>query len=410
MRVFRQILLLAAMGLLVSACGGGGSSATSPVSNTYSTTSSKGDYSEWTLRGSSLNATLDVVNTGGSIDYTYTIAATCGAEDTFGVRTCAIDSSSCMDGVAACSGNPSGNLYVREVPGVALYAKLNTDTQLHVGFAKDNRACSANVSGDYTMIRTGLGVNENFGIYRSDSNFINILHADFGFDTADVNMSQTVAYRTGTESEALADNGCVNGVRVRTLPDGVSKVRSMITANGLFVLDLPATQGGALAFKVSNAASLADFAGRSFGGINFPDIGSPLFVNVEFGSVNSGKIDFSATDSNGASGSLSLLPLSGTATLSMPAYPDFSIAPAGYATSTLATTYATPENIPGLFKLDGLSDSGRVIIAAMKVGGKVVGMGMVYNYRTTGDINPATGTNFPADGLYNTGNFLLFEK
>ena len=63
-----------------------------------------------------------------------------------------------------------------------------------------------------------------------------------------------------------------------------------------------------------------------------------------------------------------------------------------------------------MFKIDDPVDEGRVIIAAMKFGGKVVGIGMVYNYRTTGETNPSTGAAFAAAGLYNTGNFILFER
>jgi len=35
---------------------------------------------------------------------------------------------------------------------------------------------------------------------------------------------------------------------------------------------------------------------------------------------------------------------------------------------------------------------------------------MVSNYRTTTEMNPGTGMNFAMDGLYNTGNFILFER
>jgi hypothetical protein len=77
---------------------------------------------------------------------------------------------------------------------------------------------------------------------------------------------------------------------------------------------------------------------------------------------------------------------------------------------SIISDYATPDVIPGMFKIDDPVNTGRVILAAMNFGGKVVGIGMVYNYRDTSQTNPSTGAAFTADGLYNTGNFILFER
>lgn len=104
----------------------------------------------------------------------------------------------------------------------------------------------------------------------------------------------------------------------------------------------------------------------------------------------------------------------GTAdTETAPAYPSFAAAPTGYGSSVLSASYATLDDIPGLFNFDGLSDEGRVVMAAMKFNDKVIGGGMVYNYRETTDIDPSAGdgvTTFASNGLYNTGNFILFER
>ncbi len=180
------------MAVIMAGCNSSSSSSSTPATTTYSTTSSKGDYAEWTITGSALNATWYVENTTGAIDYTYTIAANCGDPDSYGVRSCAITSSSCDDGVSLCSSTtpPSGSFDMMDVPGVALFVHTGSGStaQLHIGFAKDSTACTADISGDYTMIYTGLGRQENFGVYRSDASFINIIHADFGFDTPDMNM------------------------------------------------------------------------------------------------------------------------------------------------------------------------------------------------------------------------------
>jgi hypothetical protein len=177
----------------------------------------------------------------------------------------------------------------------------------------------------------------------------------------------------------------------------------------VFVLDLPAGQGGLLSFKTTTAASLADFAGKTFNGISFPDIGTPQPILAVFGAVAGSQVDFTATSPGGVE-SLSIKDLATADTLTSPSYPDFTVAPGVYGGSVLAGSYANPDAIPGLFKLDGSSDDGRVVMGAMKIGSKVIGVGMVYNERTTGDVNPSTGVNFVADGLYNTGNFIVFER
>ena len=403
------VLLL--MALIAGGCGGS-SSSSGDSSFTYSTTSAKGDYSEWHLTGSALTATWNVVRSDGGIDYTYNISATCGSPDSFGVRTCTTDSSGCTDGVSACPATSFASTFeMMDVPGVALFVQAGSggSSELHIGFAKDPSACTQNVSGDYTMIFTGLGLQQNFGMYRSDADFNDVLHSEFGFATPDSNMTQSVVYRTGTESETFGGTTCADGVRTRSIGGG-GVLRSMMTAAGLSVVDLPAGQGGLIAFKVANAATLSDFANKSFGGISFPDNADPEIFSATSGPVSADQINVAANGSVSGALSSTIMALGTPATATNPTYPDFTVSPTGYSTSTLAMSYANPAVIPGLFKLDNLSDAGRTIFAGMKFSGKVIGVGMVYNFRTTSEINPSTGTNFTADGLYNTGNFLLFER
>jgi len=407
--IYPALILLA---VITSSCSSSDSS-TPPVETaiTYSTTSAKGDYSEWILTGSSLEAIWKVVRDDGLIDFTHEFAATCGTPDSKGIRSCTVTSSSCTDGISVCPSALSGSLDMMDVDGVALFVQIGSgvSAELHIGFAKDSGACTQDVSGDYSFIRTGLGLNESFGMYRSDSNFISIMHSDFGFDTPDANTTtQTIEYRTGTESDVLSDGGCVEGVRTRGITGGIT-IRSMMTASGLFVLDLPAGEGGMISFKTANAATLADFANKTLSGISFPDNSAPEFITAVFGAVSGNKVSLTATTASGTE-NLDIMSLSTAATSAAPAYPDFTTSPAGYAASVLSATYSDPSAIPGLFKLDKLGDSGRVVMAVMKFGGKVIGVGMVYNYRRMIDINPATGVNFSADGLYNTGNFIIFER
>ncbi len=94
-------MLFLGIALILAGCGSS-SKNTATSSTTYSTTSNKGDYSEWTLSGNSLNAKWEVINSSGDVNYTYTIAATCGTADADGVHQCTISTASCADGLATC--------------------------------------------------------------------------------------------------------------------------------------------------------------------------------------------------------------------------------------------------------------------------------------------------------------------
>lgn len=414
---FTSLIILFSLPLWLTACGGSDNNNdvdSEEQTFTYSTTSSKGDYSEWTLTGSSLSAIWNFIATDGAIEYTFTVSATCSAADSTGSRECTINTSSCADGSLVCPAPPAGSFSLMEAPGVALYVITNAgmiDAQLHVGFAKNDDACSEDVSGDYTFLRTGLGLRDIFGLYRSDANFINILHADFGVTTSDSNASQMLSYNTGSEAETLGDNGCSNGIRERTI--GGITVRSMITNSGLFLLDLPAGEGGLIAFETSRAATLSDFANKNFGGISFPDNGPAETFSAVSGPLLADQVDIATTFSSGDVNNLDIKTLATVASLTTPAYPDFTISPTGYNASTLFASYPTASSISGVFKLDQLGDTGRVIMVAMKFSDKIIAMGMVYNYRTITDIDPSAGdgvTTFSENGLYNTGNFILFEQ
>jgi len=417
---------LAIFAFMLTACGGGGggggSASSQPVSYTYSTTSSKGDYSEWTFTGNHLNAIWDSITTAGDIAYTTTIDATCVAEDSFGRRACTIDTIDCVNAAETCPTTTPTNLIVREVPGVALFVAIPPDTQLHVGFAKDSTACSQDVSGDYTIISTGISLKEIFGMLRSDNDLINILQSNFGFDSpmatsTPATETPAVTYLTSAESKTFGDEGCSDGIRVRR--NGTNLIRAMITHSGLVVMDYPAGQGGAVGFKTANAASLTDFAGKSFSGISFRDLGeSPQYVNADFSAVSSDPVsgdlvtmDVTIDDGTAVTtGTTSLMPLTTASTATDPAFPDFSIVPPGYDTSMLATDYPSPVAIPGMFKVDITSDTARVLLAAMRYHGKAIAIGSGYNWRTTGEISSATGLPFTSNGLFNSGNFILFER
>jgi hypothetical protein len=373
----------------------------------YATTSTRGDYSEWVMSGNQLDVTWEVIDSAGLTAYTFDISATCSAPASTGLQNCVFDTVSCADGVDMCPLPPTGSFDVMVVPSVALFA--HDGDQLHVGFVKDEGTCTDDVSGDYTYARLGLGQRDIFGLYRSDADFLTVSHIDYGFSTTNMNTSQSLSYNSGTPTEVFVDEGCSDGVRYRG--NGSTNVRSMMTANGLFVLDLPSGQGGILAFQASNAASLSDFANKSFGGLSFPDNSAEQPLSAEFAGITEDSIEITV-NLGGSMQSHRLMNLDTPDTTAAPAFPDFTAVVTGAAANPLQATYNTPNDIPGLFKIEHImgGDAGRVVMAAVKLNDKVIAFGANYNYRDTSDINPSTGLLFTSPGLYNTGSFLIFEK
>ena len=107
--VFQTILLTVVFASGCSSSGDGGAVPVITQAVTYSTTSARGDYSEWTLTGSILDAIWKVVRDDGSIDYTHDFTATCGAPDSTGIRSCSVTTSSCTDGVSVCPAPLTGS-------------------------------------------------------------------------------------------------------------------------------------------------------------------------------------------------------------------------------------------------------------------------------------------------------------
>lgn len=427
----KKILFIAvavAAGFSVTRCAGSNSDTVAAVvptgaGYTYSTTSNVGDYAEWTFTGSTLTATWKQISSVGAVEKTFNINADCLTfNSTYGYLSCTINSglSSCSPGTLACGSAPSGNFDMMEVPGVAMFVHTNDGTdQLHVGMLKDSSGCAADVSGDYVFAKTGVGQKELFGLYRSDANFLNVTHADFKMVAGAQTTTPVVTYSTSDASGAgtitLVDGGCSGGVRSRTT--GPTTIRSMMTTSGLFVLDLPSGQGGIVSFKTANAASLADFAGKNFGGISFPDNGSPQPLSITSAALSGSTVPLSTVLVNGSNlTGVDIRPATNTTSaMASPAYPDMTAAPTtgsfAYSANALQATFANPAAMPGMFRIDsGLGDSGRVMLIAAKLNSKVVAFGFVYNWRTSGQTNPSTGAPYSPDGLYNTGNFILFER
>jgi hypothetical protein len=417
-------LVVLALSTQIQSCAKKDEGSSSSV--TYSTTGTTGDYAEWTVSGSTLTAVWKVMNGTGAITKTLNVSATCGAADaTFGYKACTVDSGSCTaESGSSCAADdaPSAGkqFYMFEVPGVALVVKGKTESgtpaiqeQLHVGLLKDTSCAS--IAGDYTFMMTGLKKRDLFGIYRTDSDFNNITHADFGMDNGGTAATTpSVIYTTGSTGgiETLTGSGCVDGVRTRGISG--STIRLAATAAGAFIVDMPAGQGGLVAFKTTNAASISDLAGKSFGGIKFPDDGSAEeVIAVTTGALASGSVPITNVAFSGGTSATNFghfrpVTYSGSWTASAPAYPNFSSVPSAYSSSSnaLKTTYANPSTIPGMFVIDSGSfgDTGRVFMVAMKYNGKVMAFGTTYNHRNTNE------SGAPLDNIANTGAFIVFEK
>ncbi len=407
-----SILIFLITGLIIG-CGGGGSDNPKETKTTYSTTSTKGDYTEWTITESedgsySLNATWQVIDNMGKVRFIYTFDATCGNVNSTGQRTCTYGTVTCEDGEADCPATmPSGEFKLMNVPGVALFVESNSSSSkvLNMGYIKDSD-CSEDVSGDYTAIYTGLGQKLIFGMYRVDSNLLDTNNSSFGFDSTDWHADPTLVYRTSVEHRTLADDGCKDGVRFRHA--GSRHYRAMVTQSGLMVVDFPAGEGGALGFKTNLAATLSQIANKQYAGYAFPDDSDPVAIEANATGIVDNRVTLNT--SFDLEPTIRIMDLNVSDNMSSPAYPDFTVAPAGYAGSTLAATYPTPDNIPGIYKMDNLFDTGRAIMSAFRYNNKTVLIGAIYNYRSSHDTNPVTGVGFSPETIYNTGAFILFEK
>lgn len=422
MKILSSLLLCCSFLVLVSCGGSSNNEDANTKPTTYSTTSSVGDYAEWSLVGNTLTMNWQAIDNVGSVDHIFDITATCGAAAATGLQNCTFTEVLCTDGSGSCPSTlPSGSIDIMVVPGVALYAV--DDEQLHVGFARDESACTADVSGDYSYLHLGHGKRDVFGLYRADDDFLSVTHIDYGVTNAvpvflfpnEEQTPQRVAYTTGSPIETLTDGGCSNGLRQRS--NGVEDLRLMATANGLFVLDLPEGEGGILAFEAENAATLADFENKSFGGLDFDGDGGTMTstdFSVDFDQVLLDEITFT-TQMGGVTQDLILMPLDGNDGASTPAYPDFTTvaedqnASVSANTNPLQSDYNTPNDLPGFFKIDNTSGTGRHIVAAVIINNKVIAFGSSYKYKTPFETNPITGMPYEA-GYYIVGNWLMFEK
>ncbi len=411
---------------VLAACGGGdsgGSPDPSPPvtpSHEYISTTSRGDLVSYTITGADVAIQWNVTNDMGVINYTWNIAASCGAPDTtYGYRNCSIASASCTVGAAVVcpAATPDGTFQLMEITGTALVVHVpltiamltdgSAHDELHAGFISGG--CPTDVSGDYSYVLTGRAngshsATDLFGVYRSDATFNNIIHADFSMGTVgEAAISTAVSDYTTFDPHGavtLTGNTCQNGVFVRELAGATTRLN--VTSGSGFIFDFPAGQGGVIAIKTTTAAALADLAGHNWWGISFPDNGTTELLNMTTTAVVAGAVSISGTSTSGAS--IPATPIVPAIDESAPGS-KFGL-PASYTASgnVLLASYPTPGNIPGLFLID--TPERNIVTVASKVGTQVMLYGVTFEYRNA---SGGSCVIFDAECIPRvSGNFIAF--
>lgn len=405
---FIGLSILGMLPLFAAACGEEGpeqGSPNTPQPRSYTTTSNVGDLSNWTIVDNDLTVEWQDIAPGtGAVEKIYDAKALCTDPNAdFGYRNCLVDGDAlCTDGTEVCvpgDGPQDGETFrIFEVPGVALIVSAN-EAELHTGFAAGG--CETVATDDYTFVNVGLGQDDVIGLFRTDTDFSKIYHMDFGFsDGPDGQIQYNTADVAGLAT-GLTVGPCENGVRNLTSEDAGMTMRLMLTAAGHFLLDKPEGEGGMVAINSQNAATIADFANKSWGGISFPDNGEPEFISLTTGDQVDGRVEISSLVLS-SSGDITPAPAAyindGTTgtklneTMLEPglAYDtNFIVGSGDYTTG--------PSALPGVFEIDSINDSTAILGIGATVGGQTILFGAV--------VNEYEGSS---NGV--KGNFILVER
>lgn len=393
---------------------------------TYTTSSTKGDFAEWTFDGAGLRGTWQSLDSNGQINFTNNIQASCPTyTDAYNYYTCTVNTSAstCTEGPGAsnCASLSALNIKLIESPGssISVLAANGSTSQLFTGFNQDT-ACGNNLTGDYVFIRSGLGQSKLYGLQRSDNGFVSTIIAEFGLKASGPSAAVTVQYLSDNASasgaEVYNDGGCVNGLRTRTL-SGVTG-RILTTPGGLMVNDKTSLQAGAVAVRTTAVASPTALQNRTLSGFMFTDTGLIKFVKITTGSASGNIVAITSADFNGTGVSgLDIRTLSETATTtSGPAYPNFTTAPDPspgssftYSSNSLVSNYVNPGSFTGTYRIDGFLTSDRIIFTATVDRNKLMLYGVGYAWKLTTD-TPPPGASYPTNGYYSSYSLVLFEK
>jgi hypothetical protein len=393
---------------------------------TYTTSSTKGDFAEWTFDGTDVRGTWQSLDSTGQVNFTNNIQATCPTYTAvYNYYTCTVNTaaSTCTEGPGAanCSNFSSLNIQLIESPGssISVLAANGSTSQLFTGFNQDT-SCGNNLTGDYVFIRSGLGQTKLYGLQRVDNGFVSTVIAEFGLKASGPSAAVTVQYlsenASSSGSAVYSDGGCINGLRVRTL-SGVTG-RLLTTADGLMVNDKTSLQAGAIAVKTSAVANPVSLQNKTLSGFMFTDSGLIKYVKITTGSAAGNIVAITSADFNGTGVSgLDIRTLSETSTVTAaPAYPNFTSAPDpspisifSYSANSLVPSYSNPGSFTGTYRIDGFLTNDRILFTATVDRSKLMLYGVGYSWKLTTD-TPPPGATYPANGYYSSSSLVLFEK
>ena len=394
----------------------------------YTTSSTKGDFADWTFNGTDLRGDWQSLDANGVINFSLSVQAACpNYNATYNYYTCTVNSASstCAEGPGAdnCSSLSTLSLKVLESPGSSISvqaAGFTNNQQLFTGFAKNVVGCGVSIAGDYVFISGGLGQTKIFGLQRVDADFLSVNVAEFGLKAAGPSNSVTVQYlsenASGSGAATFSDSGCLSGVRTRTA--GGVAARVLTTTSGLMVSDRTSPQAGAIAVRTDAVATLTLLQNRTLTGFMYADNGTMNYIKIVTGSASGTVIAITAADINGTPLSgIDIRALSSTTTATTaPAYPNFTAAPDAspnsaytYSGNSLVSTYINPGSFTGSYRIDGFTTNDRIIFTAAVDRDKMMIYGVGYSWKLTSD-TPPPGVTYPVDGYYSSSSLYLFEK
>ena len=209
-------LMVSGISALAWYSAGCGSSTTASGPNTYTTSSSTGDFGVWTVQaGGSFTLKWTQTDSTGAAAATINVSGSCGAADaTYAYYTCTISTSD-----TPASAPVGGKFDLLEIPGVALIVHPHDSStrrggsggndEIHVGFLS---AGCVNGKGTYSYINTVPATAQGsaqsyFGVYsKNDSSFTSVSHLDFGL--AQNGTGFKTQYNSGNANKGVESLGC----------------------------------------------------------------------------------------------------------------------------------------------------------------------------------------------------------
>ncbi len=390
----------------------------------YESTNTRGELARWDVDGAALTGSWEITDTAGTLVKTLRIATTCGNPDaSYATRSCTVTAATCTGSCAAGDAPLIGAVYTTlELRGVALVVAgaQGGHTVLHIGFGRDTICPIPGATmNDYVSAYVGIAHPQLYGITRVTAGFDPFSHANFIMGPGACTSSTATGSCTSTPPvididttngmDALTSWSCTDGIQTVRLGSGPLRVARSST--GAVVSAIPEF-AGTVSVPMPQAAAISDFASKTFVGILVSASAPPISAVATTGPVSGAAVPIASIQFDGAGLPFITKPVikpavNASSTLDSPAYPNFTVAPAGsYTNNTvLQPVYPTISTIPGLFVVDGMTspNNSRLIFVAGKQNGKLVGIGASYDWG-----NNVPG--YPGASYLSTGMLVLVEK